>query len=153
MKSMPMIPEKDRQTLRDLFDKKLTGDVTITYFTQHESILIVPGMECAYCKETRELLEEVTGLSEHLHLVVKDFVTDQEEAERMGIERIPAFVLEGKNKGRMRYTGIPAGYEFATLIEDLIDASTGEVDVSEKTAEALGHVDQDLRIEVFVTPT
>jgi glutaredoxin-like protein len=150
---MPMIPEKDRQTLRDLFAQKLTGDVTITYFNQHDSVLIVPGTECAYCKETRELLEEVADLSDHIQLVVKDFVKDREEADRLGIERIPAFVLQGKNKGRMRYSGIPAGYEFATLIEDLIDASTGEVDVSEKTSEALGHVDQDLRIQVFVTPT
>lgn len=150
---MPMIPEKDRQKLRDVFAQKLTGDVTITYFTQHESILIVPGMECASCKETRELLEEVSDLSDHIHLVVKDFVKDGEDAATTGIERIPAFVLEGKNKGRMRYFGIPAGYEFATLIEDLIDASTGEVDVSEQTAEALGHVDQDVRIQVFVTPT
>jgi glutaredoxin-like protein len=150
---MPMIPEQDRQALRDLFEQNLTGDVTITYFTQHESVLIVPGMECASCKETHELLEEVADLSDHIHLVVKDFVKDREEAATMGIERIPAFVLEGKNKGRIRYFGIPAGYEFATLIEDLIDASTGEVDVSETTAEALGQVDQDVRIQVFVTPT
>jgi glutaredoxin-like protein len=150
---MPMIPEKDRQTLRDVFDQNLTDDVTVTYFTQHESILIVPGMECATCKETHELLEEVASLSDHLHLVVKDFVTDREEAASMGIERIPACVLAGKNKGRMRYFGTPAGYEFATLIEDLIDASTGEVDVSEQTVEAIGQIDQELRIQVFVTPT
>lgn len=150
---MPLIPEKDRQRLREVFDQNLTGDVTITYFTQHESVLIVPGMECATCKETRQLLEEVADLSDHIHLTVKDFVKDQEDAAAMHIERIPAFVLDGKNKGRMRYIGIPAGYEFATLIEDLIDTSTGEVDVSEKTAEALAHVDQDLHIQVFVTPT
>ncbi len=150
---MAMIPEKDRQRLRDLFAQRLTGDVTITYFTQHESVLIVPGMECAYCKETRELLEELTDLSDHLTLAVKDFVADREEAERMGIERIPAFVIQGQNKGTMRYAGIPAGYEFATLIEDLIDASTGEVEVSEKTADLLSQVEEDLRIQVFVTPT
>jgi glutaredoxin-like protein len=150
---MPMIPEQDRQTLHDLFEQKLTSDVTITYFTQRESVLIVPGMECAYCKETRELLEEVTDLSDHLTLVVKDFVKDSEEAERLGIERIPAFIVQGENKGNVRYFGIPAGYEFATLIEDLIDASTGDVEVSEKTANALGQVDEDLRIQVFVTPT
>jgi alkyl hydroperoxide reductase subunit AhpF len=80
-------------------------------------------------------------------------MTDRQEAEQMGIERIPAFVLQGKNKGTVRYVGIPAGYEFATLIEDLIDASTGEVDVATTTADALGQIDQDLRLQVFVTPT
>ncbi len=150
---MPMIREKDRQTLRDLFAQKLTDDVTILYFSQHESVLIVPGLECASCKETRELLEEVADLSDHIKLVVKDFVTDREEAERMGIERIPATILQGKNKGNVRYFGIPAGYEFATLVEDLVDVATGQVEVSEKTTEALSHVDQDLHIQVFVTPT
>ena len=150
---MPMISDKDRQTIRDLFAQKLTDEVTITYFTQHESVLIVPGMECETCKETRELLEELADLSDHIKLVVKDFVADGEEAAAMGIERIPAFVLQGKNKGAVRYVGIPAGYEFATLIEDLIDVSTGEVAVSAKTTEALGQVEQDLRIQVFVTPT
>jgi len=48
--------------------EELEGDVTITNFTQHESPLIVPGQECDYCKETRELLEEVTALSDKLHL-------------------------------------------------------------------------------------
>ena len=150
---MSMISERDAQRIRDLFAQKLTGDVTITYFTQHESVLIVPGMECGTCKETRELLEELTTLSDHITLVVKDFVTDREEAQRMGIERIPAFTVQGKNRGALRYVGIPAGYEFATLIEDLIDASTGEVAVSAQTEEALGKVEQDLRIQVFVTPT
>lgn len=150
---MAMIPEKDRQRLRDLFAQKLTDDVTITYFTQYHSVLAVPGVECATCKEARELLEEVADLSDHLKLIVKDFVTDHEDAERMGIERIPAFVVQGKNKGTVRYVGIPSGYEFATLIEDLIDASTGAVNVAETTAKALGQVDQDLHIQVFVTPT
>jgi glutaredoxin-like protein len=148
-----MIPENDRQTIRDLFAEKLTADVTITHFTQRESVLIVPSMECTYCKETRELLEEIADLSDHIHLEVKDFVKDREEAEQLGIERIPAFVLQGANKGNVRYFGIPAGYEFSTLIEDLIDVSTGEVEVSEKTSESLSQVEEDLRIQVFVTPT
>jgi alkyl hydroperoxide reductase subunit AhpF len=150
---MPMISEPDAQRLRDLFAQKLTSDVTITYFTQHESVLIVPGMECGTCKETRELLEELATLSDHINLEVKDFVTEREEAERMSIERIPAFALQGKNKGAVRYVGIPAGYEFATLIEDLIDASTGEVKVAEKTTTALSQVEENLHIQVFVTPT
>ncbi len=150
---MPMIPEKDREVLRGILAERMSGDVRVTYFTQHESVLIVPGVECEYCKETRELLEEVASLSDHIELVVRDFVKDREEAARLGVERIPAFVLEGKNKGQMRYVGIPAGYEFATLVEDLIDASTGDVDLTDKTLETIGQVDQDLRIQVFVTPT
>jgi len=53
----------------------------------------------------------------------------------------------------VRYFGIPAGYEFSTLVEDLIDVSKGTTRLSEKTREILATVDQDLHIQVFVTPT
>jgi glutaredoxin-like protein len=150
---MALISPEDQATLKTLFERELDQDVTITYFTQRESVLIVPGQECAYCKETRELLEEVTDLSDKLHLVVKDFVRDEQEARNLGITRIPAFVLEGQSKGRVRYFGIPAGYEFSTLIEDLIDVSKGQTNLGEKTREVLSQVDQDIHIQVFVTPT
>lgn len=151
---MALIEPEDQEKLRELFSESLTGDVTITYFTQNESPLIVPGRhECAYCKETRELLEEVTALSEKLHLTMKDFVKDEQEARQMGITRIPAYTMQGQNKGKVRFFGLPAGYEFSTLIQSIIYVSTGETQLSQKTKESLGNVDQDLQVQVFVTPT
>jgi glutaredoxin-like protein len=149
---MPMISPEDQQTLQQLFEE-LEGDVTITNFAERESLLIIPGQECDYCKETRELLEEVTALSEKLHLETKDVVHGRQAADSLGVTRIPAFVLQGRAKGKVRYFGIPAGYEFSTLIEDLIDVSKGTTNLSNTTREALATVDQDLHIQVFVTPT
>ena len=150
---MALISPEDRQTLQTLFAKELQDDVNITYFTQRESVLIIPGQECAYCKDTRELLEDLAGISEKLHVTVKDFVRDEQEAQNLGITRIPAFIVQGHTKGAVRYFGVPAGYEFSTLIEDLIDVSKGTTNLSEKTREALTTVDQDVHIQVFVTPT
>ena len=150
---MALISPEDRQTLQTLFAQELQDDVNVTYFTQLESVLIIPGQECSYCKETRELLEELTGISDKLHLTIKDFVRDEQEAQSLGITHIPAFVLQGHTKGAVRYFGIPAGYEFSTLVEDLIDVSKGTTKLSEQTREALATVDQDLHIQVFVTPT
>jgi len=150
---MALISAEDGATLRTLFAERMQDDVTITYFTQHESPLIVPGQECALCSQTREILQEVSELSEKIHLEVKDFVGDAEEAEALGVDRIPAFVLEGNTKGSVRFFGIPSGYEFATLIEDLLDVSTGTTDLSEATHKVLESVDKDVHIQVFVTPT
>lgn len=150
---MALLSPQDQQTLQALFAKELQNDVNITYFTQRESVLVIPGRNCEYCEETRELLEEVTGLSEKLHLDVKDFAQDEQEAKELGITRIPAFVLQGQAKGKVRYFGIPAGYEFSTLIESLLDVARGTTALSEKTRTALAEVDQDLHIQVFVTPT
>jgi glutaredoxin-like protein len=150
---MPLISASDQQMLRDLFAQRMQSDVTITYFTQHDSVLTVPGQECDLCKETRELLEEVADLSDKLHLQVKDFVRDRDDAQRLGIDRIPAFILEGKAQGRVRFIGIPAGYEFSTLIEDLFDVSSGKVDLQTRSLQAVQNIEQDLHIQVFVTPT
>lgn len=150
---MPLISEKDQQTLRDLFAERLQHDVTITYFTQHDSVLIVPGHECAYCRETREILDELAGLSDKLHLEVKDYVRDEAEARELGVTRIPAFVFSGENKGQVRYFGIPAGYEFSSVVEDLLDVSTGAPELQDSTRQALDGLKQDLHIQVFVTPT
>ncbi len=150
---MPLISEKDQQTLRDLFAERLQHDVTITYFTQHDSVLIVPGHECAYCRETREILDELAGLSDKLHLEVKDYVRDEAEARELGVTRIPAFVFSGQNKGHVRYFGIPAGYEFSSVVEDLLDVSTGAPELQDSTRQALDGLKQDLHIQVFVTPT
>jgi glutaredoxin-like protein len=149
---MSLISPEDQHTLHKLFEG-LEGDVTITNFTQGDSLLIVPGQECDYCQETRELLEEVTALSEKLHLDTKDVVRDKQEADSLGVTRIPAFVLQGRAKGKVRYFGIPVGYEFSTLIEDIIDVSRGTTSLSDTTREALATVEQDLHIQVFVTPT
>ena len=150
---MPLIGEKDVVFIRDHFSKHLTGEVTITLFSQHESPLYVPSQECMYCAETRELLQEVAALNDKITLDVKDFVADKESAAELGIDHIPAFILEGAAKGKVRFFGIPSGYEFATLIEDLVDVSRGETDLSDKTRQALAALTEDVRIQVFVTPT
>ena len=150
---MPLISAKDAQFIREHFAKNLTGDVRIDYFTQHQSKLVVPGQECMYCQETRQLLEEVAALSGKITLTTHDFVAEEPLAKQMGIERIPAFVLEGAAKGRVRYFGIPSGYEFATLVEDIVDVSRGQTDLSPKTKEALAALPADVSIQVFVTPT
>ena len=150
---MALIQERDATFIRDHFAKHMTGDVTIVYFTQGESPLSVPGQECMYCSETRELLQELATLNGKIRLDVKDFVTDRALADDLGVERIPAFVLEGAAKGKVRFFGIPSGYEFSTLIEDIVDVSSGHTDLSDKTRSELAALKEDVRIQVFVTPT
>ncbi|MBI2058752.1 MAG: thioredoxin family protein [Nitrospirae bacterium] len=151
---MGMISEKDGQAIRDHFNGNLSAPVKIEYFTRPDSRIFVPGREeCATCKETGELLGEVAALSDQLTLDVHDITRDAARADELGVKRVPAFVLSGAAKGRVRYFGIPSGYEFSALIEDLVDVSKGEADLSQKTLDALGTLDKDLHIQVFATPT
>lgn len=150
---MPMLSKQDSDFLLKHFADNLTGDVTIDYFTQRESRLSIPGQECMYCRETRQLLEEVADLSPKITVNVHDFVVDSRLADDAGITRIPAFTLKGAAKGSVRYFGIPSGYEFATLIEDLIDVSKGTTDLSAQTLAAVAGLKSNIHIQVFTTPT
>jgi hypothetical protein len=54
---------------------------------------------------------------------------------------------------RMRVFGAPTGYEFVGLIEAILLAGTGQVDLEEETLKLLATVDKPMTIQVFSTPT
>lgn len=150
---MPIISEEDRKFLTDHFSSNLVDPIKIVYFTQHDTKLVVPGQECLYCKETKDLLEELASLSDKIQLEVHDFVADSEEATKYGVDKIPATVLIGSAKGKIRFYGIPSGYEFAALIESIVAVSRGSTDLKDTTKAELAKADEDLHIQVFTTPT
>ena len=97
---MPLISPEDRQTLETLFAQELRDDVTITYFTQHESVMTIRGQECATCKDTRELLEEVMD-GGHRVLVFSQFVSMLSLIrDRLDNEGTEYCYLDGATKNR-----------------------------------------------------
>jgi alkyl hydroperoxide reductase subunit AhpF len=151
---MGLISESDQQMIRNHFDENFTGDVEIVMFTERTSPIIVPGKQpCETCEQTEELLEEVASLSDKLTVTVREISSAKEEAASYGIDRVPAFVVKGATRGRMRFLGIPSGYEFSGFLADLVDASKGTTDLSEETRGFLASLTQDINIKVFTTPT
>ena len=150
---MAILAERDKNEIKRLFEQ-LAGNVRLIYFTQKESPLFIPGQECDTCKDTRLLLEEVAALSDKIELEVHDFVADSEIVREHRIDRIPAIVMSADNvKGKVRYFGMPSGYEFSVLLGSLLDVSQGKSELSEQTVEVLQALDKDVHIQVFVTPT
>lgn len=150
---MAMISAEDQEFLREHFSKTLEKDVKIAYFTQHQSLLSVPAQTCMYCKETGELVDEIAGLSDRIQVETFDFVKDAERAKEYGVDKIPAIVIEGPESHGMKFYGIPSGYEFSTLIEDIVTAASGDSGLSEKSKQELQKITEDTHIQVFVTPT
>jgi glutaredoxin-like protein len=151
---MGLISDADRETIRTVFDESLTGEVEIVMFTERESPIIIPGKEsCEMCAQTKELLEEVAALSDKVKLTVHEISSAREQASALGIDRVPAFVVEGAARGRVRFFGIPSGYEFSALIADVVDVSRGTTDLSDETREYLSALTEDVNIKVFTTPT
>ena len=71
----------------------------------------------------------------------------------------PAAETRGAQDGRdhggglVRFFGLPSGYEFATLMDDLVDVSRGRTLLSDATRQALAALPGPLHLQVFVTPT
>jgi glutaredoxin-like protein len=125
--------------------RDLKRDVTLKFFTQ--------DVECRFCRETRELLDELGGVSEKVKVEVHDFVRDAELAKALGITRIPGIAVCGERDFGIRFYGIPSGYEFASLVEAVRLAANGEVKLSPAGKAFLDGLDADVHLQVFVTPT
>ena len=134
------IVEQVKEQLADL-----EGPVRLAMFTQ--------TFECEYCAETQQLVEEVAQLSDQLTAEIYNFVTDEEKAKELGIDKIPAIAVIGAEDYGVRLYGIPAGYEFTSLIHAIQAVAAGKPDLSEDGIQALAELTEPVHMQVFVTPT
>jgi glutaredoxin-like protein len=142
---MALLKDKDREYLQQEFAKRLKNPVKLVVFTQ--------TIACDFCAQTEEIAREVAGLSDKISVEVYNFVTDKPVADQYGVDKIPATVVVGEKDYGIRFFGIPAGYEFTSLIEDIMMVSAGDSGLSEATKKAVAQIKQPVRIQVFVTPT
>jgi alkyl hydroperoxide reductase subunit AhpF len=140
-----LINDEIAAELREAF-AALKDPVRLAVFSQ---ALADPASE-----EVRRLVEELAALDPRLRAEAANFVLDKERVETLGIERIPAIAVLGDAKDYgVRFYGTPAGYEFGSLIDAILDVSAGASQLSEETKTALATLDRDVRVRVFSTPT
>jgi glutaredoxin-like protein len=123
----------------------LAGPVQLMMFTQ--------TFECDYCTETRQLAEEVAGLSDQLTVEVYDFVADKEKADELQIDKIPAIAVIGAEDYGVRFYGIPSGYEFTSLLHTIRAVSAGKAELSAEGMQSLAELTEPVHMQVFITPT
>ncbi len=146
-----LISEKDAAEIKNFFTDKMSEPVTLRLFVQDPN---QPG-DCDYCPDTEQLVREVAELNDKVNVVVNLSPTNRELVEQYNVERVPALILEradGTDSG-VRFYGIPSGYEFTTLLEDIADLSSGKTKLSPELVRQVEKVQQDVTIKVFVTPT
>ncbi len=142
---MAVLSEQQRNGIKSELFQKLVNPVTLAMFTQE--------FECDYCKETRELAEELASLSDKIRLQVFDFMKDKGKTNEYEIDNVPALVIEGTKKSKAVFYGVPSGYEFSTLLKDIVQASKTETELSAETRTTLSAITTPVHIKVFVTPT
>ena len=142
---MSLIPDDKKEQLRNELKEKMENAVKIVMFTQE--------LECRFCSDTRQLIQEFAALNDKIAVEIYDFVADADKAKEYGIDKIPALAIIGDEDYGVRIYGIPYGYELQTLTEAVINVSRGRTDLSDSTKAILAEVKAPVHIQVFVTLT
>jgi len=144
-----LLNEDIKNQVRDVF-AELNDPVEVLFFGKKEG--------CDYCNDTRQLIEEVVGLSDKLNASVYDLEENKDLAEKYNVDKAPTIVIAGKEDGGVkdygiRYAGIPSGHEFSSLINDMILVSKRDSGLQENTRKFLNELKSPVHMYVFVTPT
>jgi alkyl hydroperoxide reductase subunit AhpF len=143
---MGLLSESDTQVLRQHLSA-IDTPVSLILFTR-----TFGGSEGGPI--ARQVLDEVASLNDKISVVEKNFVLDTDDRAKYGVEREPAIVvLRNGEDTRMRFLGAPTGYEFVPLIESILLAGTGKVELEPSTVKMLEAVTTPTEIKVFSTPT
>ncbi len=141
---MGLLKDDDLAAVRKRLEE-MKGPVKLIHFTQE--------LNLEYGREAKELLQDVADASDKLSLEVHNFLLEKDKAAEYGVDKVPATVVRNGRDYGIRYYGLPAGYEFATLLDAILSVSKTESGLTPETVEKLGKLTQPVHLEVFVTPT
>ncbi|MGA1795748.1 MAG: protein disulfide oxidoreductase [bacterium] len=137
-----LIDSKATKEILGLFSD-LVAPVRVVFFTQKHP--------CPACREQRQLLEELTGLSDKLTMETHDMAEDVKPAQQYAVDKVPATAIVGEKDYGIRFYGLTSGYEFGSLIGAIVMVSRGKSGLSTELEKMIGLIDVPVHIEVMVT--
>jgi glutaredoxin-like protein len=141
---MTLLRDSDMAEIRERLEE-MANPVKLIHFTQEHDL--------QYGSQARQLLEELTQISGKLTLEIHNFLDDKEKVAEYAIDKVPATVIRnGKDYG-IRFYGLPAGYEFAALLDAILAVSKGDSGLKQESRAKLAQLTQPLHLQVFSTPT
>jgi len=124
---------------------KMVDPVKLKIFTQKDN--------CEYCNAIVELSNQLAALTPKIEIEKCDCGADDPTAKKYSIDKHPAILVHGKDEFKVRWFGIPIGFEFSVFIQDIVVASTGETGLDEEIKVLLRALDRPVQIQVFTVPT
>lgn len=141
---MALLSDSDRRRVQQSLSG-MVNPVRLLFFTQ--------TLNCDTCLATKQILDELAPLNEKLTVVEHNALLDRDAAAAAGVTSVPAVVVASDQAARITFYGAPSGYEFMSLIDAILIASTGDSGLKEESRALLKAVDTPVRMQVFVTPT
>jgi alkyl hydroperoxide reductase subunit AhpF len=143
---MGLLSAQDEKVLTEHLSA-IEKPVTLLLFTQ-----TIGGSESG--PVAKQVLDEVARLNDKITVEEKNFILDLDDRAKYGIDQSPAIVFLGDGEDtRMRMFGAPTGYEFVGLVEAILIAGTGRLDLEDNTLKLIAGVENPMKIQVFSTPT
>ena len=143
---MGMLSPQDEATLKQHLSA-ITKPVQLVLFTQ-----AFGGSESG--QVAKQILNEIAALNDKIAVIDKNFVLDTEDKAKYKVDKAPAIVILSDDVDtRMRMYGAPTGYEFVGLVEAILVAGTGKIDLEPETLGWIQAVTTPTHIQVFSTPT
>ena len=144
-----LLNDEIRQQVSEYF-QQLKEPVQVLFFGKKTN--------CEYCDDTHQMVDEITSLSDKLSLAIHDIEEDHALARQYKVDKAPGIVLTGLDGDQVldygiRFSGIPSGHEFSSLIHDMLLISGRDSGLSPQTKEFLKNLEQPVHLQVFVTPT
>ncbi|MCE7741515.1 MAG: glutaredoxin [Candidatus Heimdallarchaeota archaeon] len=140
------VDDNIKRQVKEIF-KHMENEVSVKLFVDKD--------KCLTCAQTKEILELLVELAPENKLVLTIFNKEDNppEIDKYGVKRFPTILLHGDEEYKVVFTGIPSGYEFGSLVEDILDISARKVTLKPENLEKIKKIDKPMHIQVFVTPT
>jgi alkyl hydroperoxide reductase subunit AhpF len=140
-----LLRAEEESKVREWF-AELERNVELLVALGPEETPLAGARDVDFGAEMVRICEGLAGLGDAVSCRVKD--------EPDGFPRFPAVSIrpEGKDSG-VRYDGLPWGYELGSLVGAIVEAGREEPSLRPDSLAALEELDQDLALDVFVTPT
>lgn len=149
---MAVIPSQIQRQLEARFQERLREPVELTLYTRPSAgrLILPSGMGCATCDDARQLAEALEQAApEHISLKVVDITS-----EASSVQEVPTLtVAPPGEEPRVRWQGLPAGYEFSTVVDAIERISADGHGLGETSLQRLGLLTEPLEVMVFTTPT
>jgi len=137
-----MMNEEVRKKAAEML-AKVPNPVRLVVFTEEN--------ECRFCKEAREMAQELAGLSDRLSVEAYDLVKDGAKAAEYRVDKVPAICVAGDKDYGIRYYGVPTGYEFSMLLALVELVGRRDSGLKPEARARLAGLASPIDLQVFVT--
>jgi alkyl hydroperoxide reductase subunit AhpF len=140
----PILSDKDKVQVSQKL-AALRAPVALTLYTD--------GREPRYSPKARQLLGEVDQISDKVTVTHKDIAGDAKEAAADGVALAPGLLFGTSSPSRLRFYGVPMGYEFQSMMEAIEIVGAGEPVLMPETRQFLANLKTPVTLKVMSTPT